>query len=260
MTRIDNDSYPSEPALVLELMKHIKIGVQDIIFEPTAGAGQLASPLKQAGLWVMTNDIAHGLITWECTWCNTINLTSAMTSDYAYEYKMESCSNKRCIRHDDPSPYDKKFISSRPYNCDFMMDAAKQELWQTIPRPAWVIGNPPYNQLDSILENSLAHASIGVAMLLRITALEPTIKRSTRGFVLQSYADQMRYLIPFSAPRPSYTSDGKTDAVTTAWFVWEKGWSWGGYQTMSYKVHDVIKMESPFQFVTNWLVNTETTS
>lgn len=187
--RKTNDNYPSEPAMLarlLSLLTPAPLKKDHIILEPAAGAGQLASPLKQAGYTVITNDI-------------------------------------------DPD-----------YECDFSYDATGPELWYHT-RVSWVITNPPYSQLDAFLERSLCHAKCGTAMILRLSALEPACSRSKRGNVLELYKDNMRYLMPFSGPRPSFTQDGKTDSVTTAWFVWDKGWSWKSYG-----------MESPFQFAMNW--------
>lgn len=187
--RKPNDNYPSEPAMLarlLSLLSPAPLKPRHVILEPCAGAGALASPLKQAGYNVLTNDI-------------------------------------------DPS-----------YECHFSLDAAGPHLWRET-RPAWVITNPPYNQLEPILEHSLCHATVGVAVILRLSALEPACRRSNRGNTLELYQDNMRYLMPFSGPRPSFTRDGKTDSVTTAWFIWDKGWSWKSYG-----------MKSPFQFAMNW--------
>lgn len=189
MRRI-NDNYPSEPAMLarlLSLLAPAKLKRDHIILEPCAGAGQLASPLKQAGYNVITNDI-------------------------------------------DPD-----------YDCDYSMDATSPDFWIGVGHFNWVITNPPYKNLGDLLEMSLDMASCGVAMILRLSALEPACVNVDRGFTLDYNKDNMRYIMPFSGPRPSFTKDGKTDSVTTAWFVWDKGWSWKSYG-----------MESPFQFAMNW--------
>jgi hypothetical protein len=187
--RKTNDNYPSEPALVSQLLARCP-QISGTVLEPTAGAGRLAEPLKQAGLRVITNDI-----------------------DKQYNYKT-----------------------------DHNLDATKRELWYT-DRYDWVITNPPYESytLESIMAFALETTKRGVALLLRLSANEPVIKRGLRGNILMAYADKMRYLITFSAPRPSFTSDGKTDSVTTAWFVWDKEFSW-----------KEVGMRSPFQYAVNW--------
>ncbi len=193
MPRKLNDNYPSEPSMVAKLMSRITIQRTAhnffTVLEPAAGAGQIAGPLRAAGLHVTTNDI-----------------------DLAYP-------------------------------CNYYMDATTPAFWREVPRHDWVITNPPFNQLDDILEQALAHSLIGVAMILRLSALEPASKRVRRGEILKTYEDNMRFVMPFSSPRPSFTSDGKTDSVTTAWFVWHHGWSWSSYGMMS-----------PFQFITDWKV------
>jgi hypothetical protein len=224
------------------------IAASEIVLEPAAGAGQIASPLKQAGLQVVTNDIAYGMITWQCRWCQTVTHTPAFSMDFAYEYKMESCSNDGCIHYDQADPLAKTLISTQTYDTDYHMDASEPQLWHDVSTPAWTITNPPYKAeiLDRILERALTHSTHGVAMLLRLTALEPVIKRGNRGNILRFYQDKMTHLIPFSSPRPSYTGDGKTDAVTTAWFVWQHGWSWSQRN-----------IDPPFQFAVNWLTKPE---
>ena len=127
---------------------------------------------------------------------------------------------------------------------DYHLDATQLELWcQNDLDIGWVITNPPYKagSLDLIMSNALAFAVDGVALILRLSANEPVVKRGLRGRVLMAYADCLRYLITFSAPRPSYTGDGKTDSVTTCWFVWDKTWSWKR-----------LGIAPPFQYATHW--------
>jgi hypothetical protein len=181
-----NDNYPSESAMI-DCLLDFDI-VDGTVLEPCAGSGQLASPLRAAGLDVITNDI------------------------------------------------DTKF------DCDCHHDAAGGDLWVNRAFD-WVVTNPPYeaDTLYKILRNSLACADRGVAMILRLTANEPVIKRGMRGIILRRYADNLRYLMTFSAPRPSFTGDGKTDSATTAWFVWDKHFSW-----------NAKGLRSPFQYIVNW--------
>ena len=95
-------------------------------------------------------------------------------------------------------------------------------VWQA---PAdWVITNPPFTWAGGILANAWAHAGRGVAMLLRLTFLEPTVARAQ---LLQQLAPYLSDVIVFGQPRPSFTDDRRTDSVTTAWLVWQKGWNKG---------------------------------
>jgi hypothetical protein len=103
----------------------------------------------------------------------------------------------------------------------------------------WVITNPPFNAAADILFSAWGTARVGVAMLLRMSFMEPTKKR---GDWLQDHADHLRHFIPISQPRPSFTDNGKTDSVTTAWFVWLKDFSW----------KRDAGIPSPFNFVMRW--------
>ena len=132
-----------------------------------------------------------------------------------------------------------------PGGHNFLMDAndeASWEHWQKLLMFDWVITNPPYSDLDNFLKYSLEYASTGVAMILRLSALEPAETRVERGKIMKKYADNLRYVMPFSSPRPSFTRDGKVDSVTTAWFVWIKKFHWSR----------IVGLDSPFQFITNW--------
>jgi hypothetical protein len=82
----------------------------------------------------------------------------------------------------------------------------------------WVVTNPPFNQADQFVRLGWGKARLGVAMLLRLTYMEPTRKRAQ---LLKEMAPSMSHLIVFSQPRPSFTGDGRTDSTTTAWFVWQ---------------------------------------
>ena len=190
MTRIKNDNYPTESAMLAPLLA-LQEGqmIKGTVLEPCAGAGQLASPLRAAGLKVITNDI-------------------------------------------DPK-----------YKTNYNLDAAIRKSWLEFPRFDWTISNPPYSYLEEFLEMSLACSEVGVAMLVRLTALEPVIRRSKRGEILEQYKDNLRYVMPFSAPRPKFIEGKGTDSVTTCWLVFNHGWSWKAQG-----------MESPLQFVTEWRI------
>lgn len=237
MSRAHMDNYPTETALVRALLDRVHIASP--VLEPAAGAGSIARPLRQAGLHVITNDIAYGSVSWQCDFCGGITArTQVLDADVGFRDFAPKNACKNCNHGDGEVIWLPSSIE--PYDCDHYLDATRRELWQEASCK-WVVANPPYSVLDDILEMSLQYASHGVAMLLRISALEPAIKRSTRGYSLIAYSDHLRYVMPFSSPRPSYTANGKTDAVTTAWFVWDFGWSW-----------ESRRMNSPFQFITDW--------
>lgn len=110
------------------------------------------------------------------------------------------------------------------------------------PHYDWAVGNPPFSLAHLILPNCLSHARVGVAFLLRLSYMEPTMKRNVRGDWLQQHADQLRHVIVFGDPRPKFRTDKKSgDNVTTAWFVWDKTFSW-----------NELGFVCPFHFVTGW--------
>lgn len=82
----------------------------------------------------------------------------------------------------------------------------------------WIISNPPFSKAHEIVPLAVENARIGVAMLLRLSFLEPVEKKQPRAAFLESTPPQMMIVLP----RISFTGDGKTDSVTCAWFVWLK--------------------------------------
>ena len=125
------------------------------------------------------------------------------------------------------------------WDCDCTGDASDPEFWAALEaahgRQDWVITNPPYSRTDRILPLAYSHCLVGVAMLLRLSYLEPCRNRADW---LTEHSDQQVALIPVS-PRPKFRKDTKgCDSVTSAWLVWWKEWSW--------KTRGI---PSPFQYV-----------
>jgi len=98
----------------------------------------------------------------------------------------------------------------------------------------WVVTNPPFSLAFPILKTAWANAKVGVAMLLRLSFLEPTSEVPTafrkdkwaeemagRGEWLEEHRANLTDMLIFGSPRPSFTITG-TDSVTTAWVVWQK--------------------------------------
>lgn len=112
------------------------------------------------------------------------------------------------------------------WQADYHGDAtsASAAIWTTGAFD-WVVTNPPYRQAIQIVQRAYSEARIGIAVLLRLTFLEPT-QRDGRGEWLKAHQHELAYLIPLN-PRPSFTNDGRKDSVTVAWFVWMKGYSGG---------------------------------
>jgi len=92
------------------------------------------------------------------------------------------------------------------------------ELFQCF-KPQWVVTNPPYKQpdCDQIIQNAWDFAEEGIAMLLRLSYLEPCQNRAK--FLKEA---NLSNLIIFN-PRPQFIPGKKaTDSSTVAWFVWQK--------------------------------------
>lgn len=79
----------------------------------------------------------------------------------------------------------------------------------------WVITNPPFNQAAKIVPLAHKYAQRGIAMLLRLSFLEPV---EDRGAWLNANPPTGMIVLP----RISFTGNGKTDSVTFAWMVWDK--------------------------------------
>lgn len=94
-------------------------------------------------------------------------------------------------------------------------DMTKQDEWNGLLKhsPA-VITNPPFGCAFQILKNAY-QVSNKVAMLLRLSFLEPTRERGP--WLAANPPDLVIVL-----PRISFTGDGKTDSVTCAWMIWDK--------------------------------------
>ena len=82
----------------------------------------------------------------------------------------------------------------------------------------WVVTNPPFSIFMPILKRPV-ELGLPTVFLLRLSALEPTRDPKDvnyRGDWLQKRPPS--FII--TLPRYSYTEDGKTDSVTSAWMGW----------------------------------------
>lgn len=95
-------------------------------------------------------------------------------------------------------------------------DASREDalIWE---RDTWdyVITNPPFDQASSILARALPRTKVLVAMLLRISFLEPTEEREQ--LLANNPPDKLVVM-----KRWSYRANGSTDSVTSAWFIWAR--------------------------------------
>lgn len=122
-------------------------------------------------------------------------------------------------------------------------DATQRSFWEyhaaNLPKDeAWAtVTNPPFNQAENILPLAFEFSPI-CCFLLRISYMEPTKGRAD---FLRETADHLRFFAPVN-PRGRFRRDSKKgDNATTAWFIWDKSWSWQSKGIIS-----------PFQFVTKW--------
>jgi len=97
---------------------------------------------------------------------------------------------------------------------DWHLDALGDDFRRQF-RPDWIISNPPFSLADQLVPQWIEMAEWGVAMLLRLSWLEPT---KARGLFLEHNPPTTLIVLP----RISFTGDGHTDSVTTAWFVWDR--------------------------------------
>lgn len=110
------------------------------------------------------------------------------------------------------------------WSWDFV-DFAKGHLVAT--RYDWVVSNPPYSTDDyaatDFVEAALRLAD-WVAMLLRVTWLEPCAQQDRRGLLFEYDPPSLVIVCPrgsFVMPkRGTSRSKGATEHVTCAWFVW----------------------------------------
>lgn len=107
----------------------------------------------------------------------------------------------------------------RSRTASFYGDATDRDLWQMIKdamgRIDWVVTNPPFNVAAKIIPLAYEYAFEGIAMMLRLSYLEPT---EERGAWLNAYPPTSMIVLP----RISFTGNGKTDNVTCAWMIWDK--------------------------------------
>lgn len=99
------------------------------------------------------------------------------------------------------------------WRADSHHDAREEAAWYAAS-PDWVVSNFPFNVATDIVKRAHSAAHVGVAVLLRLSWLEPTADR--RDFLAEHPPDLLIVL-----PRVRYNPNSKsTDSVTTAWMVW----------------------------------------
>lgn len=84
--------------------------------------------------------------------------------------------------------------------------------------PPWIVTNPPFGTALNIVRPAV-ESGLSCAFLLRLSFLEPTRDpkdTNYRGEWLNEHQPSGIIVLP----RYSYTGDGKTDSVTSAWLIW----------------------------------------
>ncbi len=104
------------------------------------------------------------------------------------------------------------------WDADSHRDATDQAFWQYVGFPDWVITNPPFSTAFEIVREALKVAQVGVAMLLRVTWLEPlrsAEKQAKTKWLVENPPDWELVL-----ERTSFDGSGGQDSAPCAWFVW----------------------------------------
>lgn len=109
-------------------------------------------------------------------------------------------------------------VARDPMVPEFLLDARNRESWQRFQdfdHLASCITNPPFDVAFDIAEQAYGHVDLGLALLLRLSWLEPT---DDRGPWLAAHPPTSLVVMP----RHDFRGNGKTDSVTSAWFIWDK--------------------------------------
>lgn len=137
---------------------------------------------------------------------------------------VEPCSGDGAIVRQLPTSVDvltNDIVARPPHLPEFLLDARKPATWQAFGRTGRldvVVTNVPFDEAFDIVPLALEAAGIGVALLLRITWVEPT---DDRGDWLAAHPPTRTIVLP----RWNFRSrDGKggTDSAPPAWFLWAK--------------------------------------
>lgn len=110
-------------------------------------------------------------------------------------------------------------VQRDPLVPDFLLDARQASSWDSFARrgPLHIIGsNLPFDVAFDIVPHAHAHAEGLLFCLLRLSWIEPTI---ARGAWLKDHPPTSAIILP----RTDYRGNGQTDSVTSAWFLWDRG-------------------------------------
>lgn len=113
---------------------------------------------------------------------------------------------------------------------DSCVDATKPGAFEEMfdgYRPSWIVTNPPFKSAPEIVKGAYDYAYSGIAMLLRLSFLEPCKNRVD---FLKAHPPTSIYVLP----RISFTGDGRADTVTCAWMIWDKSHEGKSINVVSY--------------------------
>lgn len=100
---------------------------------------------------------------------------------------------------------------------DYHFNAAWEPAWPEFINPDWIITNPPFSDIESIVKISWKKCKTGIIMLCRLSFLEPT---NTRVEILKSLNISELIILP----RHSFTGTGN-DSMTCCWIVARKDYN-----------------------------------
>jgi len=133
---------------------------------------------------------------------------------------VEPCAGDGAIVNQLPQNVDaltNDIVARHPFLPEFLLDARAVKSWhafkEATSRIDVVVTNPPFNEAYEIVVQAVDHARVAVAMLLRLSWLEPTEERGP--WLLANPPEALIVL-----PRHDFRGNGATDSVTSAWMVW----------------------------------------
>lgn len=134
---------------------------------------------------------------------------------------VEPCSGEHDITNVLRKHHGVEYVFTNDLDCkrdaDLHLDAKDSAIYRG-RNVSWVVTNPPFSEAFEILKTAYESCSDGCAFLVRLSFLEPTYDR---GPWLAAHPPSHVLVLP----RYSFTQNGKTDSVTCAWVVWQKGFS-----------------------------------
>ena len=113
-------------------------------------------------------------------------------------------------------------IDPRHGNAMTHLDATTPEPWLQAGTIDWTVTNPPYSCAFEIIERALEHSLVGVAVHLRLSALEVHKRGAYKGFFERHPPTGMLFLPRFSYQRSRTTGKWASDLVASCWVIWRR--------------------------------------